>query len=688
MKKIIVYALLIAGILFPVESQEGMNRDDLLASEEFRIGVQAFNRFAYNEAILSFERALAFAPNEALYHDWLGRAYYRSGLEGTALSQWQAASTGYDPQSLEYLLTRSRIETVQNRRGIIPLIGEVGRYVEVGHFPGSFEEISYFKQPTGLLPLEDGSTWIVAYGSNEIVRVNVNGIILDRKRGPINGFDRPYDIVRGIDGRLFLSEYRGGRVSVLTSAGDWQSYIGSKGIGEGQFVGPQNLAVDEEGYVYVVDYGNRRVSKFDPDGTFILSFGTKNPDFSGFVSPTGIAARNGRIYVADSAAKRIVIFDRNGSYRGILVSTGLNGPESLRFLPDERLLIADSNRLLAVDLNTAIVTELGLTGSSRVRITNAASAVNGTILTANFAGNEVSVMTGIDNMASGLFVQIDRIVSDAFPTITVDISVQDRLRRPIVGLNDSNFVLTEKGGVVADQKFLGSGSLSTESDIAIVLERSEKTALLAEEVASALRDIDTNNNGRIVSVISAGIQPVKERIDGAASGDMVGTLSQPGIRALSQGNPAVFSPRWRLDLGIRLAATELLSGSRKRAVVLVSSGAIGELSFDQYNLSELTAYLLNNDIALYTIVVGGRPAGNEIQYLCTQTGGQFLSLYQNEGIGPALQSISRRASGSYQFSYQSQLQTDFGRAYLPVEVEVYLLERSGRDSTGYFPPLE
>jgi hypothetical protein len=34
------------------------------------------------------------------------------------------------------------------------------------------------------------------------------------------------------------------------------------------------------------------------------------------------------------------------------------------------------------------------------------------------------------------------------------------------------------------------------------------------------------------------------------------------------------------------------------------------------------------------------------------------------------------------------LPTDFGRAYLPVEAEAYLMNRSGRDRTGYFPPVE
>jgi hypothetical protein len=39
-------------------------------------------------------------------------------------------------------------------------------------------------------------------------------------------------------------------------------------------------------------------------------------------------------------------------------------------------------------------------------------------------------------------------------------------------------------------------------------------------------------------------------------------------------------------------------------------------------------------------------------------------------------------------SYTSALPTDFGRAFLPVEVEAYLMNRSGRDETGYFAPLQ
>jgi hypothetical protein len=90
----------------------------------------------------------------------------------------------------------------------------------------------------------------------------------------------------------------------------------------------------------------------------------------------------------------------------------------------------------------------------------------------------------------------------------------------------------------------------------------------------------------------------------------------------------------------------------------------------------------------HAVIVGGNQASREIEYLCEETGGQAVPLYRPEGISPVLESLRSTPSGSYILSYRSQLPTDFGRAWLPVEAEVYLMDRSGRDSVGYFPPLE
>ncbi|MCL2382565.1 MAG: hypothetical protein FWC64_13415, partial [Treponema sp.] len=115
---------------------EGPDIDTIRAREEFRIGVQAYNRFAFNEAIFSFERALSFRPGEPLILDWLGRAYFHSGFEGAAFMAWQAAAEGYGLTSSQGILISSRVQTLRNRRVLLPVADDDVRYVESGRYPG------------------------------------------------------------------------------------------------------------------------------------------------------------------------------------------------------------------------------------------------------------------------------------------------------------------------------------------------------------------------------------------------------------------------------------------------------------------------------------------------------------------------------------------------------------------------
>jgi DNA-binding beta-propeller fold protein YncE len=81
----------------------------------------------------------------------------------------------------------------------------------------------------------------------------------------------------------------------------------------GDFSGPQGVAVDKEGDVYVTDTMNDRVEIFDADGKFITTFG-KNGDGPGFFArPKGIAVDCDRhIWVADAVTDRLQVFNREG----------------------------------------------------------------------------------------------------------------------------------------------------------------------------------------------------------------------------------------------------------------------------------------------------------------------------------------------------------------------------------------
>jgi glycine/D-amino acid oxidase-like deaminating enzyme len=102
----------------------------------------------------------------------------------------------------------------------------------------------------------------------------------------------------------------------------------------------------------------------------------------------------------------------------------------------------------------------------------------------------------------------------------------------------------------------------------------------------------------------------------------------------------------------------------------------------------MTSYLSNNGIVFNAIIIGGGQVSASIAYLCQETGGKAMQLYRPRGIGELIKSTADIPSGLYSFTYNSRLPTDFGRAWLPLEVEVYLMERSGRDNIGYFPPME
>jgi len=685
-KSVFIIALFLASLFIYAQDEQirppvtgGTGAAALTAAEEFRLGVQAYNRFSYNEAILSFERALSFRPGEAIALEWLGNAYYRSGFEEIALRQWRAALNTYGRNSERGMILSSKIETVSNRRFLFPVADDGVRYIESGRYPGKYQDTVLYRQPSSVLPNNDGSVWIVAYGSNEIVRVDVNGIIKDRKRGPFNGFDRPYDIVRGIDGRLYVSEYRGSRVSILDENGNWIGYIGSRGLGRGQFIGPQNLTIDEDGYLYVVDYGNMRISKYDPDGAFILSFALKSAVFPGLLSPTGIAAGNGKVYIADNAAKAIYIFDTNGSYIGRLAVQGLKSPESMRFIANDRLIVADANRILLIEPEAAIVRELGLAGNDKALVTSVNIDSNGNILAAKFKDGEVIVMTRFDDLASGFFVQIRNVYAEKFPSVVLEFTVEDRLRRPVTGLDTNNFRLIEAGVDAGQQVFLAPGYRYAGADISLLVERSPDTSGMRNELTAASRDIGRAlremGNSKVVSVISAAAQPRREQ-------------HEPSLENAVRGANDSYTPRWLFDQGLRLAASDLLSAAPKRSVVYIGSGNVGELAFEKYSLSEISSYLANNFIVFNAVIIGQGQASPVIEYICKETGGKIAYLYQPQGIGPLIKSVADTPSGVYRFSYVSRLPTDFGRAWLPIEIEVELMVRSGRDNTGYFPPLE
>jgi len=133
--------------------------------------------------------------------------------------------------------------------------------------------------------------------------------------------DPPYKLLRKIG--------TGGKEHTLTTPGD--------------FARPSNVAVDQDGNLYVSDTLNFRVEIFDAEGNFIRTFGKAGDGPGYFARPKGIAIDgDGHVWVADGVQNRVQVFTPEGQ---LLIWMGENGTLPGQFSSLAGLTIDKNNRV-------------------------------------------------------------------------------------------------------------------------------------------------------------------------------------------------------------------------------------------------------------------------------------------------------------------------------------------------------
>ncbi len=130
---------------------------------------------------------------------------------------------------------------------------------------------------------------------------------------------------------------------------------GFTGAGDGQLAMPRNVAVGENGRLYVADSGNNRIQVFDADGEFLHSWGASGSAIGEFSEPWSVAVDDEFVYVADTWNHRVQKFTLDGEFVAILGTAGAAnpdiaegdlglffGPRDIELLPDNQLLVSDT----------------------------------------------------------------------------------------------------------------------------------------------------------------------------------------------------------------------------------------------------------------------------------------------------------------------------------------------------------
>ncbi len=674
--KVLCGLLVVALAVFPVllAAPQQIDMDALSAEEDFRWGVRAFQNARYNEAILSFEQSLANRADVPIVREWLGRAYYYSGFYEPAIDVWEALiAEGYAQSRLS-----NRIELIRAAQGVGPETAPEDRFVMSAEINGQQADQVVFQRPTTIEPLADGSFMAASYGTHEVHVFNANGVVTQTLRGGLEGFNRPFDIALDREGRVYVSEFGADRISVLDQAGRRLFSFGARGIGEGSFLGPQYVSLDDEEFIYVSDWGNRRVSKFDREGSFVLSFGRPRAGFSGLSRPTGLVYLDGFLYVADLGSQAIYVFDKSGNYVRAIRDIGLTRPESLSAYTGGRLLVANGSEVVLLDPERETVRRDFDLDRLPDRVTSVKADANGNIITTDFDRDTIMVLSPMSSLYAGLDVRIDRVNSDNHPEVLLEISVRDRSGRPQLGLDTRNFVITEDaGGILEGPEMIFAGHEIAPSESAVVVERHQSMEAYSNDVRGVTEELlgalGTSSRSFVVGgeeapgIVAERSESIGDKARAAAGGDYHDSAA--------------------IDRAIRLAVGSLIDSPAPREMIIVTDGAKTEDRFQNFGLQETLQYLHVNDVRVSVVYLESNIELPEFEYLVQETGGRTTYAFEATGLSPFVEQLLTRRAGRYVLRYVSAKDTEFGRRYIPLEIEVAHLRRTGRDETGYFAPL-
>ena len=152
---------------------------------------------------------------------------------------------------------------------------------------------------------------------------------------PPSALTEPCSVLVAPNGDVFIAEGHSGqqpkaaadtvaRISRFSTDGRFIRSFGRLGSGPAEFRTPHDIAMDGKGRLYVADRGNHRIQILDQEGGFIA-------EWKQYGRPSGIALREGLIYVADSESNGVA--PNPGWKRGIRVGDLSNGRVLYR-IPD------------------------------------------------------------------------------------------------------------------------------------------------------------------------------------------------------------------------------------------------------------------------------------------------------------------------------------------------------------------
>ncbi|MDJ1484334.1 T9SS type A sorting domain-containing protein [Cytophagaceae bacterium YF14B1] len=257
------------------------------------------------------------------------------------------------------------------------------------------------RYPTNMAIDKAGNIFVVDQGKDRIAKFNSDGQILSYFGSTGSGdgqFRYPHGITLDAKENIYIlenGEYGGNvRIQKFDPNGNFLLKFGSKGTGDGQFSFPSDLIVDKSGTILVVDRDKHCVQAFDSTGKFVTRFGSYGVQDGRLYSPIRLALDStGNVYISESGNRRISIFYRDTT--GPDVDTTVTGIDPSQIYADIVLYPNPSNGQFTIDYSKATIRV------DRIDVINNLGQKVFTKSLPPYAGKQTSI--DIPNLTPGLY---------------------------------------------------------------------------------------------------------------------------------------------------------------------------------------------------------------------------------------------------------------------------------------------
>jgi len=266
----------------------------------------------------------AVAPDGSVYViDRGNMRVMRFARDGAFLGQWGKPGTGDGDFALAsdvWAAPDGTVFVVDRNRPRVQRFSATGAFLAGwgarGQGPGELAG------PIGIAPAGEGAFYLVEWDNRRVQRFTFDGAVtgvVGHAGSPTA--DPPIDAVIDGQGRLLVAQ--GPRIAVRDALGNPVATWGGPGEGDGQFgaAGAGALAVGPDGSFYATDPAMGRIQRFAADGRFLAAWGGPGDAPGKFQTPADLAVgEDGRVYVVDEggpAHDRVQVFAPDGSLLGV-----------------------------------------------------------------------------------------------------------------------------------------------------------------------------------------------------------------------------------------------------------------------------------------------------------------------------------------------------------------------------------